>query len=126
MKQRFQKKRDCTDEFMIMSNHESFSILAYDRIRFNVSTSTKKSTMKLLNVCYVSNFMINIVADNILEDKNVHFSTKYRHLYRKEIQQTFLVLVSRVDAHYVLENNRFESEKMNIFVVIVRKNTISE
>ena len=63
MKQRFQKKRDFTDEFMIMSNHESLSILAYDRIRFNVSTLTEKSTMKLLNVCYVFNFMINIVAN---------------------------------------------------------------
>ena len=125
MKQRFQKKRDCTDEFMIMSDHESLSILAYDRIRLNVSTLREKSTMKLLNVCYVFDFMINIVADSILENKDVHFSTKHRHLYRKETQIP-LVLVSRVDAHYVLEDNRSESEEVNIFAVFVRKDTTSE
>ena len=125
MKQRFQKKRDCTDEFMMMSEMKSLSILAYDRMRINVSTFTEKKSMKLLNVSYVSVFMINIVANNILENKDVHFNTKHRHLYRKETQ-TSLVLVSRVGAHYVLEDNRSESEEMNTFVVIVRKDSTSE
>ena len=123
MKQRFQKKRDCTDEFMMMSNMKSLSILTYDRIRLNVNTFKKKSTMKLLNVCYVFDFMINIVANNILENKDVHFNTEHRHLYQKE-SQISLILVSRVDAHYVLEDNRFE--EMNIFVIIVRKDITSE
>ena len=59
MKQRFRKKRDCTDEFMMMSKMKSFFILAYDRMRINVNTFTKKKSMKLLNVNYVFDFMIN-------------------------------------------------------------------
>ena len=101
MKQRFQKKRNCINEFMMMSEMKSLSILTYDRIRLNVNILKEKSTMKLLNVCYVFDFMINIVANNILENKDVHFNTEHRHLYRKEIQQIFLVFVSRIDAHYV-------------------------
>ena len=120
MKQRFQKERDCTNEFMMMSKMKSLSILAYDRIRLNVNTLKEKSTMKLLNVCYVFDFMINIVANSIFENKDVHFNTEHRHLYRKETQISH-VLVSKVDAHYVLEDNR--SEKMSIFAVIVRKET---
>ena len=121
MKQRFQKKRNCTDEFMMMSKMKSFSILAYDRMRINVSTFKEKSTMKLLNVCYVFDFMINIVASNILADKELHFDTTHDHLHRND---TSIVLVSKVDAHYVFENNR--SEEMNIFAAFVRKDTISE
>ena len=103
---------------MMMSKMRSLFILAYDRMRINVSTLTEKKSMKLLNVSYVSDFMINIVADSILENKEMHFSTKHRHLYRKETQISF-VLVSKVGAHYVLEDNR--SEEMSIFVVIVQK-----
>ena len=108
---------------MMMSNMKSLSILTYDRIRFNVNIFKEKSTMKLLNVCYVFDFMINIVANSILENKDVHFNTKHRHLYRKETQIS-LVFVSRVDAHYVLEDNR--SEEMSIFAVFVRKDTTSK
>ena len=123
MKQHFQKKRDCTDESSMMSDMKALSILAYNRIRLNVSIFTEKSTMKLLNVCYVFDFMINIVANNIFENKNVHFNAEHRHLYRKEIQQIFFVLVSRIDAHYVLEDNRFKFEEVSIFAIIVRKKT---
>ena len=92
-------------------------------MRINVNTFTKKKSMKFLNVNYVFDFMINIVANNILENKEMYFNTKHRHLYRKETQ-TFLVLVSKIDAHYVLEDNR--SEEMSIFAVFVRKDIISK
>ena len=121
MKQRFQKKRNCTDEFMMMSNMKSLSILAYDRMRINVNTFTKKKSMKFLNVSYVFDFMINIVTNNLLADKELHFDTTHDHLHKND---TSIVLVSRVDAHYVLEDNR--SEEMNIFAVIVRKDTTQE
>ena len=121
MKQRFQKKRDCTDEFMMMSDMKSLFILAYDRMRINVNTFTEKKSMKFLNVSYVFDFMINIVANNILANKELHFDTTHDHLHRND---TSIVLVSRINAHYVLENNK--SEKMNIFVVIVRQESIVE
>ena len=120
MKQRFQKKRDCTDEFMMMSEMRSLSILAYDRMRINVNTFTEKKSMKLLNVNYVFDFMINIVANNIFANKELHFDTAHDHLHRND---TSIVLVSRVNAHYVLEDNRFE--EMSTFVV-TRQEFIAE
>ena len=111
----------CTDEFMMMSKMRSLFILAYDRMRINVNTLTKKKSMKLLNVNYVFDFMINIVANSILADKELHFDTTHDHLHKND---TSIVFVSRVNAHYVLENNKFE--KMNIFVVIVRQKSIAK
>ena len=121
MKQRFQKKRDCTNEFMMMSNMKSLFILAYHQMRVNVNTLTEKKSMKFLNVNYVFDFMINIVANNILANKELHFDTTHDHLHKND---TSIFLVLKVNAHYVFENNRFE--KMNVFVVIVRKNFISK
>ena len=98
-----------------MFDMKSLSILTYDRMRINVDTLTEKKSMKFLNVNYVSNFMINIVARNILADKELHFDTTHEHLHRNDAS---IVFVSRVETHYVLENNRFE--KMSVFAVIVR------
>ena len=65
----FLKKRNCTNEFIIISNIKLFFILIYNRMRITINTFTKE-IMKLLNVNYVSNFMINIVANNISSIKN--------------------------------------------------------
>ena len=117
MKQRFQKKRNCTNEFMMISNIKSFFILIYDRMRITINTFTKKKIMKLLNVSYVSNFIINIVADSILVDKKFHFNTTHDHFHKND---TFVVLISRINAHYVFENNKI-FKKVKSFAVIVRK-----
>ena len=77
----------------------------------------KKKIMKLLNVNYVSNFIINIVASNILVDKKLHFDTTYDHFHKND---TFVVFVSRINAHYVFENNKI-FEKMKSFSVTIRK-----
>ena len=122
MKHRFQKKRDCTDEFMMVSEMKSFFILIYDRMNIIVNTFTEKKSMKLLNVNYVSNFMINIVAKNILVDKELHFDTIHDHLHKNDI---FIVFVSRIKTHYVLENNKKFEETSN-FAVTIRKNSTSK
>ena len=77
-------------------------------MRIIVNTFTEKKSMKLLNVSYVSNFIINIVANNIFVDKELHFDTVHDHLHKND---TFVVLVPRISAHYILENNRI-SEKV--------------
>ena len=59
--------------------------------------------MQLLNVVYVSDFMVNIVAGSILEDKGLHFDTQHRHLHQNG---SAIILVPRIGAHYVLEDNR--------------------
>ena len=68
--------------------------------------------------------MINIVTNNIFESKNVHFNTKYCYLYKKKFIKCFFVFVSKINAYYVFENNKFKFEKMNIFAIIVRKKII--
>ena len=73
--------------------------------------------MKLLNVNYVSNFIINIVANNIFVNKKFHFDTTHDHFYKNN---TFVVFVSRINVHYVFENNKI-FEKIKNFAIIVRK-----
>ena len=91
-------------------------------MKISVNTFKKKKQMKLLNVNYVSNFMINIVVESIFVDKEFHFDTAHDHLHKNDI---FVVLVSRIKAHYVFENNK-NFEEMSIFAVIVRKNFTSK
>ena len=74
--------------------------------------------MKLLNVSYVSNFIINIVVENILIDKKFHFDTTHNYLYKNNI---LVVFVSKINAHYVFKNNK-KFEKMKNFAITVRKN----
>ena len=116
MKKRFIKKRDCIDDFTIISDNESLLIKTYDRIKINVKTSNEKDIMTLINVIYVSNFMINVVAESILENKKLHFDIQHRHLHRNDF---VVILMFRAKAHYVLENNK-ESEKMIAFVTFIR------
>ena len=76
--------------------------------------------MKLLNVNYVSNFMINIIANNIFVNKKFYFDITHDYFYKNN---TFIIFVSRINAHYVFENNKI-FEKMKNFTIIVRKNFI--
>ena len=78
--------------------------------------------MKLLNVNYVSNFIINIVVKNILINKKFYFNTTYNYLYKNNI---FVVFVSKINAHYVFENNK-KFKKIKNFTIIVRKNFIKK
>ena len=70
--------------------------------------------MILLNVTYVLDFMINIVAESILEDKELHFDIQHRHFHRNN---SAIILMFKIKAHYVLEDNR-KSEEM--FVTFIR------
>ena len=116
MKKRFIKERDCIDNFTIILNNESLFIKTYDRIKINVKTLNEKDIMTLINVIYVSNFMINVVAENILEDKELHFDIQHRHLHRND---SVVILMFRTKTHYVFENNK-KSEKMIAFVTFIR------
>ena len=76
--------------------------------------------MKLLNVNYVSNFIINIVANNIFVDKKFYFDTTHNYFYKNNI---FVVFVLRINVYYVFENNKI-FKKIKSFAIIVRKNFI--
>ena len=116
MKKRFIKKRNCIDDFTIILNNEFLFIKIYDKIKINVKTLNEKDIMTLINVIYVSNFMINVVAESILEDKELHFDIQHRHLHRNNF---IVILMFRAKAHYVLENNK-EFEEIIAFVTFIR------
>ena len=122
MKQRFIKKRNCTNEFVLMLKMKSFFILIYDRMNINVNTFTKNMNMNFRNVSYVSDFMINIVANSIFADKKLHFDTTHDHLHRNDI---LVVFVFKIKTHYVFENNK-KFEEMSNFAIIVRKSTTTK
>ena len=115
MKRRFVKKRDCIDEFTIISNNESLFIKIYDIMIIKINTLIEKNNMKLLNVIYVFDFMINIVVDSIFKNKKLYFDIQYRHLHRND---SIVFLMFRIKAHYVLENNR-KFEEMIAFATFI-------
>ena len=102
MKQRFIKKRDF-DKFIIMSDNEFLSIKTYDILIIKVNTLIEKNNMQLLNVIYISNFMINVIAESILAKKKFHFNTQHCHFHRNDFA---IFLMFKISAHYVLENNK--------------------
>ena len=116
MKQRFIKKQNCIDEFTIILNNESLLIKIYDKMNIKVNILIERNNMQLLNVIYVSNFIINIVAESILEDKRFHFDTQHRHLHRNDF---IVVYVFRIKNHYVFENNK-KSEEVIVFAIFIR------
>ena len=116
MKKRSIKERNYIDDFTIISDNKSLFIKIYDRTKINVKTLNEKNIMTLINVIYVSNFMINVVAENILEDKELHFDIQHRHLHRNDF---VVILMLRAEAHYIFENDK-ESEKMTAFVIFIR------
>lgn len=121
-KHRFKKERDCTDGSMVVSGMGPLPIQAYGQMTIYCNTPNGKKSMNLLNVCYVPDFMVNIVAGSILADKGLHFDTEHSHLHRKGVP---VVLVPRVGAHYVLEDNR-TSQGVGSFAATVRKGTTTE
>ena len=67
------------------------------------NTLNEKKLINFLNVCYVSNFMINIVVNNIFVDKELYFDIEHCYFYRKSV---FVVFVSKIEAYYVIKNNK--------------------
>jgi len=102
MADRFEKHLDCTDGSTVMSGNGPLPIKAYGQIRITTKTPKGKGVVTLTKVCYVPDFMVNVVAGSILADKGLHFDTQHSHLHRNG---TPVVLVPRVGGHYVLEDN---------------------
>ena len=116
MKRRFVKKQDYIDESTIISNNESLLIKIYNIMIIKVDTSIEKNSMILLNMIYMLDFIINIIVNRILKDKELHFDIQHWYLYQNN-SAVFLML--RIEAHYVLKTNRL-SEKMIVFATFIR------
>ena len=81
MQYRFVKKRDCIDEFTITTERKLLTIVSYKSITVNVQTFIDINIIKLLNVAYISDFIINIVFENILKEKRLYFNIQHRYLH---------------------------------------------
>ena len=82
MQHRFVKEHDCINEFTIATEKELLTIVSYESIIVNVQTLIGIKIIKLLNIAYISDFMINIVFESILKEKELHFNTQHRHLHQ--------------------------------------------
>ena len=104
MQHRFIKERDCINEFIVAAENELLSIKAYEKIIINIQTiiEDEKDIILLINVAYISNFMINIVFESILEEKKLHFDIEHRHLHRKK---KAIFFAPKMKNHYVIKNN---------------------
>ena len=52
---------------------------------------------------YELNFIINVVVESFFKNKKLYFDTRHRHLYQYDF---IIILMFRVKAYYILENNR--------------------
>ena len=83
-----------------------------------MNTSIEKSNIQFLNVIYVLNFIINIVVENILENKKFYFDIQHRHFHWNNF---VVIYVLKIENHYVFENNR-EFEEIIAFATFIRIN----
>ena len=55
------------------------TIVLYELMIINIQIFIDKKIIKFLNIVYISNFMMNIVFENILEEKELHFDIQHRY-----------------------------------------------
>ena len=115
MKQRFVKKRNYINEFIIISDNKSLLIKIYDKINIKMNTLIERNNMQLLNVIYVLNFIINIVAESIFKNKRLYFDIQHRYFHQNNFT---VVYMFRIKNYYVLENNR-KFEEMIVFATFI-------
>ena len=71
--------------------------------------------IKFLNVVYISDFIINIVFESILKEKELHFNIQHRYLHQNK---KTIVFVFKIENYYVIKNNI--KSIANVFVIKVR------
>lgn len=84
MLHRFKKTKNASFD-KILADKMNSNIKTYEEIEINISTFDNKIwKMTLENVSYVSNFMINVVSDIILREKDVQFYDERMQLYASD------------------------------------------
>ena len=114
MTHRFIKKRDENERIVTAENCE-WTIQLYDHIVIKRQEKFEIKEMILLNVCYIFEFMTNLISKHILIEKDVHFMSETKRLYRNE--KTIVYAIKKNDHFYIKnnddENQNFESENEN-------------
>ena len=114
MQHRFIKKRNCIDKFTIATERKMLAVNAYEIVMINIQIFIDNRIITLINVAYISNFMINIVFESILKEKKLHFNILHRHLHRNEQS---IVFIFKIENHYVIKNNI--KNIINVFITKV-------
>ena len=125
MKHWFIHTRNETRKFLVVDSNEK-EIEIYDEMMIIISSSFDSRKMKLSNVYYMSNFIINIVSLCLLRAKEIDFDNYNMHLHRAQITKWYLI---EFNEHFLLENNiaicfvikRFKNIFVDIKIVAVIK-----
>ena len=114
MTYRFIKNRD-GDKRIVTAENCKWTIQSYNHIVIKRQKKFEIKEMILLNVCYIFEFMTNLISRHILTEKDVHFMSETKRLYRNK--KTIVYAIKKNDHIYIEdnddENQNFESENEN-------------
>lgn len=83
MLSRFTRTHPAGPRDTLTAGTQSLPIECFGTIQITICTFSGPQTMTLLNVAYVSNFMINIVFQDLLYDKGLYFESCHMRLHRE-------------------------------------------
>lgn len=102
MRSRFTQTRAAGPLDTLTAGTQSIPIERFGTLEITICTPAGLQQMTLLNVAYISDFMTNLVSEDILYTKGVYFDNFKMHLHRKGETVGY---VERLNGHYLLENN---------------------
>lgn len=83
MLSRFTRTHPAGPRDILTAGTQSLPIECFGTIQITIYTLSGPQTMTLLNVAYVSNFMTNIVFQDILYDNGLYFESWKMHLHQE-------------------------------------------
>ena len=125
MKYWFIHIKNKTREFLAIDSNEK-EIEIYEDMMIIISSSFDSRKIKLSNVHYMSNFIINIVSLCLLRAKEIDFDSYSMHLHWIWITKWYII---EFNEHFLLENNtaicfvikKFKNTFVDIKIAIVIK-----
>ena len=120
---RFTKTHDADPEDNLVAGNQHIPIECYGTIKITIRTPTGPQIMTLLNVAFISDFMTNVVSQDIFYAKGLYFDNWKMHLHRDGKTVGY---VDRYNGHYLLENNITLSQKDQAGFVTTKTNTAQD
>lgn len=110
---RFMKTRDVGPSNTLRAGTQVIHIENFGTVQITIKSSTSSgyAYMTLLNIAYVSKFMINLVSQSILAAKEMYFDSWKNQLHRDGDTIRFVKLFNR---HYVMKRH-LNTESVTFF-----------
>jgi Reverse transcriptase (RNA-dependent DNA polymerase) len=99
---RFQFERAAGPKDILYAGAATYQIEAFGTVDLTVQLPRGTDKIRLLNVALVPGFLTNVAALCRFMDKDVHWNTKKRLLFKDD---KTICLLSKVDDHWVLEDS---------------------